>query len=134
MTISTCDQSVDIKKFNESFEKIFGKREGKTGKYVLDPETGKYVPCETMSRESASVNAPMVMKPLQEFVSPIDRQVISNRAQLAAHNKKHGVTNASDYKDGYVEKQAYKRVAAGEKYLKDTRRTDIGDAIDQFTR
>lgn len=137
MTISTCDQSVDLEKFNENFDKIFGETDGKTGTYVRDPITGKYVhvPCGTSASDPrARVNAPMVMKPLQEFVSPIDRQVISNRTQLAAHNKKHGVTNAGDYSNGYVERQAHKRVAAGEKYLKDTRRTDIGSAIDKFTR
>jgi len=135
MTISTNDQTVDMKKFNESFDRIFGKEEGRqTGRYIRDPETGKYVPCETMSRDLGRVNAPMVMRPMEDFVSPIDNSVISSREQLAAHNKKHGVTNVRDYGEGYVERKAHERVAQGEKYLNETRRVDINDAINQHTR
>lgn len=134
MTISTSDQQVDAKKFDESFDRIFGaKKKSKTASYIQDPDTGElierseYVP-------KVTVNAPMVMNPMQDFVSPIDKTVISTRSQLAAHNKKHGVTNVQDYKNGYIEKRAHERVDKGQRYLKETRRTDIGSAIDRHTR
>ena len=98
--------------------------------WIQDPKTGKLVPRETYVRE-AQVNAPMVMGPLKEFVSPIDGTVISSRAKLAAHNKRHGVTNSADYSGGYIENRARERVNAGEKYLKETRRTDINSAFNK---
>lgn len=51
------------------------------------------------------VNAPMVLSPLEEFVSPIDQTVISDRGQLRRHNKQHGVTNVRDYGDTWFEKK-----------------------------
>tara|TARA_R110002096_G_scaffold2926_3_gene14892 strand:+ start:3172 stop:3441 length:270 start_codon:yes stop_codon:yes gene_type:complete len=77
------------------------------------------------------VNAPAIMPAHKEFISPIDGKVISTRQQLKAHNKEHGVTNASDYSGGYIEKKAHQRVNAGKKYLKETRRSDIHEAFDR---
>jgi hypothetical protein len=38
-----------------------------------------------------------VAKSFEAFKSTVDGSVISDRRQLAAHNKKHGVTNIEDY-------------------------------------
>jgi hypothetical protein len=73
----------------------------------------------------------MVMKPLEDFKSPIDGQIITSRAKLSEHNRKHGVTNAGDYNNGYVERQAHKRIDAGQKVLKDTRVRDVTKLIDR---
>ena len=43
------------------------------------------------------------------------------------------MTNASDYSAGYIEKKAHERVNAGQEYLNQTRRGDIGSAIDKYT-
>jgi hypothetical protein len=112
--------------FEANFEAIFGDKPVERGSFIQTAEG--IVPRGT---ESASrVNAPMVMKPLGEFKSPIDGQIITNRTQLAAHNKKHGVTNVGDYSNGYVEKQAIKRVNAGKKDVKESRTRDITRLVD----
>tara|TARA_R110002096_G_scaffold83212_1_gene193189 strand:- start:706 stop:936 length:231 start_codon:yes stop_codon:yes gene_type:complete len=76
----------------------------------------------------------MIQRGLTAFKSPIDGQVINTRGQLAAHNTKHGVTNASDYSAGYVEKQAHKRVSEGQRHLKETRHRDVVKAVDAMRR
>lgn len=79
------------------------------------------------------VNAPTVRREIRAFLSPIDGSVVSTRRELAAHNKRHGVTNASDYSEGYVKGRAHERVEKGERHLKDTRRSDINHAINRYT-
>jgi hypothetical protein len=132
MTISTNDQAVDQEKFNDNFEQIFGASKPiKRGSYVQDPTTGKMVLRGTLEPK-ARVNAPMVHNGLKEFVSPIDKSVISTRKQLAEHNKKHGVTNSSDYSNGYIEGRARKRIDEGQAYLKKTRREEVTAAVDRI--
>lgn len=135
-TIKTSTQSVDKKKFDDNFDAIFGKpKKVKGGSFIMNPETGKLVPRDEYVRPAGEgVNAPMVMAPMQDFVSPIDQTTISTRSQLEAHNRKHGVTNASDYSGGYIERKAHERVNAGQEYLNQTRRSDIGSAIDEHSR
>jgi hypothetical protein len=131
--ISTNDQKVNQAKFDSNFDAIFGAPKPVVrGSFVQDPATGKMVPRGTI--QTTSVNAPSIMKPLQDFQSPIDGRIISSRQQLAAHNKQHGVTNASDYSPNYIENKAHERVDAGKKYLKETRRTDIHSAFDRHAR
>lgn len=119
-------------KFEENFDKIFGKKKVKGGSYVQCPETNKLIPREQLT-PTPRPNAPMVMKGHEAFKSPIDGSIISTRQQLADHNKKHGVTNVSDYSPRYIENKARERVAAGEKMIKETRRSDINDAINLHT-
>jgi len=127
MSKSTHQKVTDA--YNDNFDAIFGGRPPEGGSFIqiegkLSPR-GEY--------DYDSVNAPMVMKPLRDFQSPIDGQIISSRSQLAKHNRKHGVTNSADYSGGYIEKRAKERNAAGEKYLKDTRITDIHAAINKHS-
>jgi hypothetical protein len=129
VTISTNDQKVDKSKFDESFDNIFGVKPVSRGSYVQ--RDGKLV--EKTLETSERVNGPMVMKGHEDFVSPIDGKVITSRRQLAAHNKEHGVTNSSDYSSGYIADKARARNAAGKKYLTETRRTDINEAIQRHT-
>jgi hypothetical protein len=116
--------------YSKNFEAIFGGKPPEGGAFTQ--VEGKLVPRETIAA-ATSVNAPMVMKPHQDFVSPITREVISSRAQLAKHNKTHGVTNAADYSGDYIGNRARERNAAGEKYLKETRITDIHEAIQKHS-
>ena len=135
-TIATTNQKVDTDKFNENFDKIFGKPKPVVrGSFIMDPETGKLVPKEDyVPSVKDGVNAPMIMKPLEAFMSPIDHTRIGSREQLAKHNAKHGVTNAADYNGGYIERKAIERVNTGQEYLKKTRRVDINRAFDDHTR
>tara|TARA_R110000764_G_scaffold206712_1_gene292108 strand:- start:197 stop:607 length:411 start_codon:yes stop_codon:yes gene_type:complete len=131
--ISTEQQAVDKQKFDNNFEDIFGKhaKAKGSGGYVQCSETGKLIP-KGQATVTARVSADFI-KPHQEFVSPIDGKVISSRKQLAEHNKRHGVTNSADYAGGYVERQAVKRVTEGQRYLKETRRKDINEAISRHS-
>lgn len=117
--------------YNANFESIFGSKPVESGRFVQDKTTGCLVPWQDYTPDS--VNAPMIMKPLKEFKSPIDGQVITSRSQLDKHNKTHGVTNSADYNGGYIERKANERNLAGEKHLNATRRTDINQAIEQHT-
>lgn len=130
MTIKNTQQKVS-KKFDDNFDAIFGKNKPTARGAFTQAPNGKLVPRGTVPVNSA--DGPMVMKPMQDFKSPIDGSIISSRQQLNAHNKRHGVTNSSDYSDGYVAKRADARNKAGEKYLRDTRRSDINSAISRHT-
>jgi hypothetical protein len=130
VAISSNDQKVNTKKFNTNFDAIFGApKPVQRGSFTQTADG--VVPRGEAQR--TSVNGPMVMKPLQDFVSPIDQTVISTRGQLKAHNERHGVANSGDFSPGYVAGRARARNEAGEKYLKETRRSDINSAINRFT-
>lgn len=50
----------------------------------------------------------MIMPDLEPFVSPVDGKVISGRAALREHDKRHGTTNIADFKETWA-KAAEKR-------------------------
>lgn len=128
--ISTNQQQVDRKKYDANYEAIFGANKPSVrGSFVQCPITHKLIP---RSQPTVSVDAPLVMKPHEDFVSPIDGKVISSRRQLADHNKRHGVTNSADYSEEYMVDRARSRNAAGDKYLKDTRRQEVTHMVDQI--
>ena len=79
----------------------------KGGSWVQDPITGKLVPKEQYVRPQT--NAPVVHGDVIDFVSPITKELITDRGQLRRHNKKHGVTNSADYSREYIDKRAKKR-------------------------
>jgi hypothetical protein len=121
----------DKNAFEANFERIFGAPKPiERGTFVQDPITKKFV-LKGTENTADKVDAPTVMRGIEAFKSPIDGSIIASRKQLAEHNKKHGVTNASDYSSGYIEKKAYERVNKGQKWLKDTRRTDINEAFNR---
>ena len=73
--------------------------------YVQDRITGKLVEKSKYLAESHSA-AVHVMQP---FVSPIDQTVIRDPAQLRAHHKKHGTTDARDYSPEFMAKASRDR-------------------------
>ena len=93
--------------FEDKFAAIFGDKPISRGSYVQDPETGKLVPRGTYQREDT--NAPAVHGDIEDFVSPITREVITDRAQLRRHNEQHGVTNKADYSDAFMAKRVKAR-------------------------
>lgn len=44
------------------------------------------------------------MPDIEPFVSPVDGSVITGRAALREHNKRHNVTNVADFKNEWAEK------------------------------
>lgn len=119
--------------FDENFERIFGMKKPQRGRFIQHPETGELIPADEYVRPS-SVNAPSIMKPLDEFTSPVDGQRISSRKQLAEHNRRHGVTDMRDYSQGYIESRAKQRIEQSKRELKQSRVRDIKHAIDKHQR
>jgi hypothetical protein len=93
--------------FEDKFAAIFGDKPIQRGSYVQDPETGKLVPRGTFQRQDT--NAPAVHGDIQDFVSPITREVITDRAQLRRHNEQHGVTNTADYSETFMKSRVQRR-------------------------
>ena len=81
----------DKSKFDESFDRIFGKKETKAGRRVyrqVKNEDGTYSFIEV---ENPPPKLPEDMMFEGTFVSPVDGKVISNKMDLAEHNAKHDV-------------------------------------------
>ena len=95
------------KGFEDKYDEIFGNKPIQRGSFVQDPETGKLVPRGAFQRDDT--NAPSVHGDIQDFVSPITREVISDRAQLRRHNREHGVTNSADYSESFMARRVEKR-------------------------
>lgn len=76
-------------------------------KQVYDPETKTSTFVEIGKEVRSSGH--FVQGDLQSFVSPIDGREISDRSQLRAHNKEHGVTNSADYSHDYMMGKAKQR-------------------------
>jgi hypothetical protein len=97
------------KGFEDNFEAIFGKKKVERGSFIQDPETGKLVPkSEYVQRDP---DAPYLQAGFNDFTSPIDGSVITDRAQLRDHNRRHGVTNSADYSPEYMRKRVAQREA-----------------------
>lgn len=121
--------------YEDEHERIFGKKApSKGGQFVQDPTTHKLVPkAEYIPPErSAAIHAEF-----EGFKSPIDGAHITDRAQLRAHNKKHGVTDSRDYSVGYYEnkqKERERSMSSSTTEQKQERINTIKRAIHQHSR
>jgi hypothetical protein len=52
--------------------------------------------------KKASESRLMVFGDIEAFVSPVDGKVVTGRAALRDHNKRHGVTNVADFKNEWA--------------------------------
>jgi hypothetical protein len=95
------------KGYEVGHERIFGKSKVQGGRFIRDPETGKFVPAHELKQ--AKPKGPYVQADFVSFKSPIDGKEIRDRNQLAQHNKRHGVTNSADYSPEYLKKRAADR-------------------------
>ena len=101
---------VNSKKFEDGYDAIFGKdKKPERGSWVQDSKTGEFIP--KGEYQTVDPDAPMVLKALDEFISPIDGQRITDRGQLRRHNKQHGVTNIADYGSSYFDRKQSERDA-----------------------
>jgi len=90
--------------------------------------TGKMIPKEEYSRyldKSAAVH-----EDVKPFRSPIDGTLISSRAALRSHNKKHGVTDPRDYGDQWFSRKQKERDLALTSSSKEQRR----DRVEQIQK
>ena len=96
--------------YKDNYDDIFGDKPIERGSWVYDKESRKLIPKdEFYALKYADVDAPQIMKPIDEFVSPIDGQVITDRSKLRKHNAEHGVTDYRDYGDNYFERKEKER-------------------------
>lgn len=58
----------------------------------------------------ASIGCPVVMSDIAPFVSPIDGTEITSRSGLKAHEQRHGVKQAGDFKKGEIIAKENKRI------------------------
>jgi len=106
----TLRSRVNSSAFDDGYDAIFGKdRKPVRGSWVQDAKTGEFI--DKSERRTIDPDAPMVLGALEEFRSPIDGQMISDRGQLRRHNAMHGVTNIADYGQGYFDRKAGEREA-----------------------
>ena len=71
--------------------------------WVQNPVTGKMVEKERF--QSKNDDFPAIHGDIESFTSPVDGSVISDRAQLRNHNKRHGVTNVQDYGPNWFDRR-----------------------------
>lgn len=125
----TLRSRVNSSAFDDGYDAIFGKDvKPVRGSWVQDAKTGEFI--DKSERYVADPEAPMVWASPEEFRSPIDGQMISDRGQLRRHNTKHGVTNIADYGQGYFERKAGER----ESVLRGNSRAAKDERVDTIKR
>jgi hypothetical protein len=80
------------KNFEDNFEKIFSEPSKEKGRFVYDKDQKKCV-----KKQETNISGYHIQGDIEPFISPIDKTVITGRAALRAHNKRHGVTDIRDY-------------------------------------
>lgn len=94
--------------------------------YVYDIDQKKMV------EKHKRIDRPMhAIHNMTEFISPIDQSVIKTPADLRAHNRKHGVTDARDYSPEFTEKAQNERMAGFNKRGKKDRVGDLNRAYEK---
>ena len=65
--------------------------------WVQDPKTGKLIPKEEYVPERAKTH--MIMPDIEDFVSPVTKEVIGSRSTLRKHMKEHNLAHMDDFKN-----------------------------------
>lgn len=117
--------------YEDNHARIFGNKPVQRGSWVYDAALKKMMPKDEYvppKRELA------VHGDIESFKSPIDGSVITDRAQLREHNRKHGVTDSRDYGAEHFERKTKERedvMQGNTKQAKQGRINDILKAINQ---
>lgn len=101
-------------------------------RYRWNPETLRQEPID----DSPSGVGFTVIPDIDPFVSPVDGSVITGRRALREHNKRHNVTNASDFK-GEWEQKAKERASfyqGNAKYDRERRIEHLKNAFEKLRR
>ena len=77
------------------------------GSWVFDSKLGKLVAKEDYTPPDD--RKVYIHGDIESFVSPITKEIISDRRQLREHNREHGVTNSSDYSESFLKKRSLER-------------------------
>ena len=100
--------------------------------YVQDKNTGKFVLKGTETDDS---RWPVVHGDIEPFISPITKEVISDRGQLRRHNAKHGVTDSRDYSPEFMKQRSKERddeMTGNTKAAKRERQQDINHVLRSY--
>jgi hypothetical protein len=76
-------------------------------RWIQNPITNELVPRDEYVRPKEAGHA--IWDDLDSFVSPIDGSVISDRKQLAEHNKKHNVVSANNFSPEFQARKTAER-------------------------
>jgi hypothetical protein len=122
-----------MSEYDDNYENVFGKTQCERGSWVFCKKTQKLVPKEEYyQQQNQDPDHPSILKPIEEFVSPIDGSVISDRTHLREHNKRHGVTDMRDYGVDYFKrrgKEKYNDMIGNTKKAKRERVETIKEAM-----
>ena len=91
-------KSIGSQAYNDNFEKIFGTPEERKARRAKEKEAEAEL--VALTNKSATV-----MRAFEPFISPVDGKPVTSRAELKAHNAKHGVTDTRDYSEGHFERK-----------------------------
>ena len=72
-----------------------------------DSKTGKMIPIDEAARRSSAGVA--IHGDITSFVSPVDGSVITDRKQLAEHNKRNNVVSADEFTPEFYARKAQER-------------------------
>jgi hypothetical protein len=89
--------------FRSEYDRIFGDRAPKRGRWVQDPETGELVPAATYVPPSHALDALVLAGRFYESTALPDGTVVQTRAQYREYMRTKGLTNASDFSPGYFD-------------------------------
>ena len=105
-------------------------------RWIQDPITYKLIPADEYVRPKEAGH--FIHGDFQPFVSPVDGSVISDRKQLAEHNKRNNVVNTSEFSPEFMarKKKERDRIMKGEHTKAETfaRKQELYDAITRAER
>ena len=96
-------------------------------RYIQHPVTGEFIPRDEYYGEKEQLHA--VHAGFEDFISPVDRKLITSREQLRAHHKKHGTADSRDFQNDYINKRAATRMRETQQTMKKSRRDDLNRAF-----
>ena len=75
--------------------------------YNKETKKSEFIPIDDAAR--ARTSSAYIHGDIQSFVSPVDGSVISDRRQLAEHNKRHGVVSSGEFSQEFYDRKAEER-------------------------
>jgi hypothetical protein len=105
-------------------------------RFIQCPQTHKLIPAEQYERPKEHSHA--IHGDIEGFLSPVDQTVITDRKQLAEHNRRNNVVNADEFSSEYLAGKAKERedFFSGNRSSKQvySDRQDIYNALVQYER
>ena len=87
--------------YASNYATIFGTDEERKARHAKEKEAENLL-CKEIIRANTSARINGSFTP---FISPVDGKPVTSRAELNAHNERHGVTDMRDYGEAYFERK-----------------------------